>query len=81
MPPLLDPPELELPPLDPPELELPEPLDEDPLELEEPAPWVLPHAKRSPEARRGTARAASRIVMGKGSGEHAGCQGQGGGNP
>jgi hypothetical protein len=65
-PPLLDPPE---PPLDPPleDVDDPDPPPEPPdppLDPEGPAPWVLPHARKRPEASKGSARAAIRTVMG-----------------
>jgi hypothetical protein len=79
-----DAPELEPLPLDPPELPLDPPLDDEdppleppepPLEPEGPVPWVLPQARRRPEARKVATHAAIRTVMGERRGEHAGCQG------
>jgi hypothetical protein len=72
-PPLLEPLE---PPLDPPlDDEEPEPPDP-PLDPEGPAPWLLPHARRKPEAKKVSAHAAIRTVMGESYRSTRGARGQ-----
>jgi hypothetical protein len=82
LPELPDPPELEpdpplLDPLEPPldDDEEPEPPDP-PLEPEGPAPWLLPHAMRKPEARKVSAHAAILTVMGEWYGSTQGASSQ-----